>query len=190
MPGDYGHRYPPQCGRTAMWVERIRRGDREAERELLAYFSVYERVRLFVRHKAKLGFDDQSDLIQEVLLVILDHLRNGKYDPAQGTLGAYVHGVTRRKVLSHFTRLRRRPHPVNHADIVLFAESEMDSREQSRYMRTIVRSLEPRYQKVLLLRFYQDLSVREIAEQMNVTERKVYNLINYALERVRSKYAY
>jgi RNA polymerase sigma factor (sigma-70 family) len=51
----------------------------------------------------------------------------------------------------------------------------------------IVRSLPDRYRIVLALRFYEDLSEREIAEAMQVRPGTVKSLIHRGLERVRKE---
>ncbi len=53
----------------------------------------------------------------------------------------------------------------------------------------IVRRLPPRYRTALALRFYEDLSEREIAEMMGVRPGTVKSLIHRGLARLRKELA-
>lgn len=51
----------------------------------------------------------------------------------------------------------------------------------------LIRSLAPKYREVIILHYYEDMSVPEIAEQLGVTPKTVYNRMNKAYDLIREK---
>lgn len=51
----------------------------------------------------------------------------------------------------------------------------------------LIRSLEPKYREVIILHYYEELSVPEIAEQLGVTPKTVYNRMNKAYDMIRER---
>lgn len=51
----------------------------------------------------------------------------------------------------------------------------------------LIRSLAPKYREVIILHYYEEMSVPEIAEQLGVTAKTVYNRMNKAYDLIREK---
>jgi RNA polymerase sigma-70 factor, ECF subfamily len=117
-----------------------------------------------------------EDVIQETFLFLL---REGqRYDPARGSLAAYLYGVTRNYVLRRLER--ERPFvPFNSTANNEVEDNEMEMpaplvadddpfrdctrREVARLVRQAVLTLPPRYREVVVLCDFQELSYAEAA---------------------------
>ena len=166
-------------------IERIRGGDADAERELLDKYYVIDRVRMMISRKLIASDEDKSDLLIEISSAFIISLREGMYDPGRGNLGSYLWGITSNRIGKFLRRKERRrimtemvSEPVSahcNSDVIL------EKAEQQKRLKRLIGRLDAKYQKVILLRYYEELAIPEIAEQLEIGERQVYNRIHYAL---------
>lgn len=176
----------------AVLVRRIAAGDEDAERELFQRFHLIEKVSLIVRARIQTGHDTHQDLVGEIISLILELLRAGKYDPARGSLGSYLSGVSRNKIYEYLRRQKKTPirndiepdqlgQPVEQRD-------GSDNKELRERFARITHQLDPKFRQVIILRYYHELSVEEIGDQLQLTVKQVYNRLNYAIRLLRAAY--
>ncbi|WP_420801758.1 sigma-70 family RNA polymerase sigma factor [Pseudofrankia asymbiotica] len=120
-----------------------------------------------------------EDVVQEAFIGLIRHW-SGLRDPDSAL--AYVRsavlngarGVLRRRaVLARFG--------VRHDPAIWSAESAAMFQEDRREVMAALRSLAPRRQQVLVLRYYLDLSDNEIAEMLGITSATVRSTATCAL---------
>lgn len=170
-------------------IRRIKSGDRAAEQELFANYQVFERVELMIRTRVRAPYEDQNDLINEVILSILTNLRRGMFNPEKGVLGSYLWGIARNKIRDYFKPdvLRGKALTIEN-DLFDCRETALERREKSRILLSILKGLENKYQEIILLRYYEDLSIEDISEQLSIKPTQVYNRIHYALSLIRNEW--
>ncbi len=170
--------------RDAKLVQRIAQQDTLAERELLSLFG--SRIARKVKYAIGAGNDDWKDLVNDIILAVLENLRNGKFDMQRGTpLGSYIYGITNNKIHDYY-KLRKRQiqyQPLERgADFDVAGEFEIERRELQALMKEMLKKLKYKYQQVLYLRYYEELSIAEISERIDLPPRRVSERINYAIK--------
>ncbi|MFO7525296.1 MAG: sigma-70 family RNA polymerase sigma factor [Ignavibacteriaceae bacterium] len=167
---------------------RIANGDTEAENLLFNRFSERTRLLVSIRLRGKASDDEQKDIISEINQAVLDSLRKGFFKPDyQKPLEAYIVGIATnivgqffRKQKKGFYRVRTElSNKIQDSGNVL--NDIIDTEEKSR-LRVCLKKLKPKYLEILILRFYEDKSIEEIANTLNLEHRRVSERINYALK--------
>ena len=163
-------------------IQRISGGDRDAEVELFERYQLLGRVQEMVYCRTQLPLEDQRDIIAEALLAITVNLRAGKYNPDKAPLGSYVWGVARNKIRDSIRKRTRKFSEVELNEQVL----EMNEKRptQGDDLQTIHRGisqLDQKYQSIIVLRYLESRTIREIAEIVAITETQVRNRLAYGL---------
>jgi len=169
-------------------IEKIVSGDIDAENRLFLHFKERIEFLVRVRLRGKVSADDQQDILSETKHAILLSLRKGGFDPAKGKpLEAYIAGIVSNIVAMYFRNLSKEK-PTADIDSYHSIESldnplkEIIDAEKKEKLRWALSQLDYKYQEVLLLRVYDELSIEEIANKIGIEKRRVSERINYALK--------
>lgn len=169
-------------------IEKIVSGDTDAENRLFLHFKERIEFLVRVRLRGKVSADDQQDIISEAKQAILLSLRKGGFDPSKGKpLEAYIAGIVSNIVAMYFRNLsKEKPtadidsyHSIQSLDNPL---KEIIDSEKKEKLRWALSQLDHKYQEVLLLRVYDELSIEEIANKIGIEKPRVSERINYALK--------
>lgn len=129
-----------------------------------------------------------EELIQRVFIKLWDN--RAVIDP-NGSLAAYLNTIARNEVYSHWRRaLNKHRVKVNldatlPGDVVL--EEEIENEDYRHYLLSLADGLPERCRRVFDMRFAQQMSYREIAQELNISESTVENQIGKSLRHVRRK---
>jgi len=169
-------------------IEKIVSGDTDAENRLFLHFKERIEFLVRVRLRGKVSADDQQDIISEAKQAILLSLRKGGFDASKGKpLEAYIAGIVSNIVAMYFRNLSKEK-PTADIDSYHSIESpdnplkEIIDAEKKEKLRVALSKLDNKYQEVLLLRVYDELSIEEIANKIGIEKRRVSERINYALK--------
>jgi RNA polymerase sigma-70 factor, ECF subfamily len=141
-----------------------------------AFSILFDRYRrpLYVFALKMLGdADTASDVVQDVFLVIYERRRQLIHPES---FRSWLFAIGRNRCLSHFRRTRGRVPLEEAPDEAVTVEPPADGREADAdlgLVRRALAGLRVEYREVLVLREYQDLSYREIAEITEATESAV-----------------
>lgn len=173
---------------------RIANGDRQAEKELFQRYDEQIRFMVLSRLRRKISSADLEDLIGDIRAAALLILRKGGYDPDKGSsLGAYLVGIVARVVAQHFRKQSKSQaaesdlqaiEPANPGTVL----DDMMTTERDQRIRRCLSRLDLKYREVLLLRFYENLSIQDIATTLNLERRRVSERIHYALKKLVDEY--
>jgi RNA polymerase sigma-70 factor (ECF subfamily) len=173
-------------GREADLLSLIRQGEKRAEEELLR--NCRQRILMVLRYS--LGEDKTvcEDLANEICLALLVNLREGRF-AGESSLSTYVYGITKNMIAAH---IRGKKHefaeiPEGYPDAALTQEEEMEKEQSVQTLKFAVGKLKPKYQEVLYLHYYKDLSIAEIGQQLNISPRQVSQRKHYALDKLRCR---
>jgi RNA polymerase sigma factor (sigma-70 family) len=178
----------PDAGRWAdrQLVSAILARDRKATAQLVSAYTdpiyAYVSRRLAPRH------DLVDDVVQEVFLAALDSLPTYR---GTSSLQAWLLGIARHKVEGYYRdRLRRHlpldddgPEPM--AD-ELSIEEVLDRARTEAKTTAVLQQLPEAYSLALLWRYWENRSVRQIAEATGKTEKAVERLLARARTRFRT----
>lgn len=79
-------------------IERIRKGDPSAEEAFLAHYKVIERIQLMFQVRLAAGAPLPDYLVDEVIELLLYHIREGKYDPEASPVGTYLWRLAKSRI--------------------------------------------------------------------------------------------
>jgi RNA polymerase sigma-70 factor (ECF subfamily) len=167
-------------------LERIYRGDPQAESELVRQFDYV--IRRKIESCIQADKDRIHDILAEVHLAIIQSIRQKKFRMENGcSLGAYIYGITRNKI-SDFYKERKRHQNTEIVPQYLMdtiRDLELERKELAFVLRKELEKLQPKYKKILYLRYFKELSITEICEQLDLSPRRVSERIHYAVKLLR-----
>jgi RNA polymerase sigma factor (sigma-70 family) len=168
-------------------VEEISKGDEKAFEKLYMIFS--EKI-YHVSRNMNLSHEDSEGVVQEVFLKIWKN--RSKLEP-ELSINAYLIAIVRSLVIkkakkdARFFAFQQYNIPLLHHvsspspdDELIFTEFDLLTNE-------IIQQLPPGQKKVFQLRYFENLSVAEIAAQLNLSKRTVENQIFRATGTVKGK---
>ena len=172
-------------------LEMYQQGNREAVSQLLERHT--RRVRDYVRLLVK-DNDVADDLTQEVLIKVVKVLDEGRYTD-KGRFLPWVLRIAHNRVLDYF-RTQKHNKTVSESSAgfdVLgsknFAESSIEdniiAEQRAEEIRALIEELPEEQREVVKMRYYEDLSFKEIADQTGVSINTALGRMRYALINLR-----
>jgi len=160
-------------------VRRLRRGDRAA---LDAFTAQYlDRLYQFVYFRVAANQQVAEDITQESLIAALDGLE--RFD-GRAALYTWLCGIARHKIADYFRRLQRfeqvRAALVLDAGASAGPADAVEREERRQRILAVLRSLPPHYQQVLILKYLDGLSGRELAGALQLSEDAAESLLGRA----------
>jgi RNA polymerase sigma-70 factor, ECF subfamily len=168
-------------------VEAVLRKDRKATAEFVAAHS--DAVYAFVRHRMAPRVERVDDVVQEVFLAALAGLAGFR---SQSSLRSWLLGIARHKIEDYYRQLLRDPAVFDDtldrddpADDRPSIEDRIDRARAAERTKRILSTLPERYRVVLLWRYWENRSVREIAQMTAKTDKSIERLLARAKARFR-----
>ncbi|MGH1363879.1 MAG: RNA polymerase sigma factor [Calditrichia bacterium] len=171
-------------------ISRIQSGDMRAEDELFEAFQVVERVQMMINTRIHATVEDKNDLIGEVLQALLIGLRNGRFQPNRGPFGSYLWGISRNKIRDYLRRRKNRQFSTILEEPIgkMKTDANLFQVEQDNTIQRKINRLEDKYRQVILMKYFEELPVKEIAVRLNLIPKQVYNRLNYSIKLLRNAY--
>jgi len=172
--------------RAKILITAILQGNTAAEKE---FFEGYQReVEFLIKLRIGRANPDLQDLCQTVFIDLFKRIRAGEYDSSKGSPGAFVQSTIKFKIMDYLksrhyqerknqTEFNERSaaHPDEGADRRMIHEEEKKAIEKA------LHALPEPYQTILVLYYYHQLKIKEIAGRLGMPEQKVSNYKSYAL---------
>jgi RNA polymerase sigma-70 factor (ECF subfamily) len=152
------------------------------------YDQYVDRVYAFVDYQVG-SRDEAEDLTQQVFTVAWSKL--GQFDERKGTLGQWLFGIARNEVRNFRRQGRRRLLPL---DALSEAEEQADAagpedlvakQQTEARLRELIGRLGERAQEIIALKFASELTNREIARVMDLSESNVGTILHRSLGQLR-----
>jgi RNA polymerase sigma-70 factor, ECF subfamily len=173
-------------------VAAVLRKDRKATAEFVArYADVLYR---YVRSRLAPRYDQVGDLVQEVFVTAWQSLKQYR---GAGSLQAWVMGIARHKVEDYYRERLRAPESIEDADLDpdksasvpeihrLLEEDQLRENTQR-----VLAALPEQYRLVLLWRYWEQSSAREMALKTNKTEKAIERLLARARAEFRERWSH
>lgn len=161
-------------------VARAKKGDTEAFQALIdeSKEKLYKMAFVYMKNE-----EDALEVFQETVLVALksiSSLKNNRY---------FSTWLTRILINQAIDAIRKKKKvvPMSHEVLENFTESEKNQLDEQMDLLEALKELEEKYKTVLLLRFYEDYTVKEIASFLNCPEGTVKTNIRRGLENLKKK---
>ena len=164
-------------------VTDYRSGDTYAEESLT------ERM-TSVAYRFLLGKTQSQYLADELLQMAFLELDKALFklnEPIDIKLDAFCRTITFRVLMSHYRRLyveaKRKAESIV-TGVNEPADKNLDGPwyDELEFLQTAIETLSERHRKIIELRYWDDLSVAEIAEELGVSERRVRQIIQRAMK--------
>jgi RNA polymerase sigma-70 factor (ECF subfamily) len=157
---------------------------------------------LIQRHKKKVYtsililLKDQylaEDIFQETFIKVIDSLNSGSYKE-EGKFLPWVLRIAHNLCIDYFRKIKRKPVIVDSdgndiLESIGFADQNVEDaliKEQSaQSIQSLIKLLPEEQREVLVLRYYADLSFKEISEMTNVSINTALGRMRYALINLR-----
>lgn len=168
-------------------VIRLVQGDERAFEELYKLFS--EKIYQIAR-RMNLSHEDAEGVVQEVFLKIWKN--RSKLDP-ELSINAYLIAIVRSLVIkkakkdARFFAFQQYKIPLVQQISSPGADDELIFSEFSQLTKEIIEQLPPAQKRIFQLRYFENLSVSEIADQLNISKRTVENQVFRSTSLVREK---
>lgn len=172
-------------------LDLYKAGDKSVISQLLERHS--RRLRDYIRMMVK-DADIADDLLQEVLIKVAGVMNDGRYTD-KGRFQPWLMRIAHNRVLDYF-RAQKQNRYINEAsagyDIIgsthiveNSVEDDIISEQIAKELRSLIEELPDEQREVVKLRYYDELSFKEIAEQTNVSINTALGRMRYALINLR-----
>lgn len=139
--------------------------------------------------------DKANDLFQETFVKVITKLHHGRYVDS-GKFGAWIMRIAHNVIMDWYREQRSRNliEPTDENDLSNLSGNEiLDSNVENRYVndqimvdvKNMMNMLPPTQREVVFMRFYQDLSFKEIAETTGVSINTSLGRMRYAILNLR-----
>lgn len=139
--------------------------------------------------------DKANDLFQETFVKVITKLHQGRYVDS-GKFGAWIMRIAHNVIMDWYREQRSRNliEPTDENDLSNLSGNEiLDSNVENRYVndqimvdvKNMMNMLPPTQREVVFMRFYQDLSFKEIAETTGVSINTSLGRVRYAILNLR-----
>jgi RNA polymerase sigma-70 factor, ECF subfamily len=169
-------------------IESVLRRDRKAAADLVSAHA--DAVYAYVRHRLAPRIDRADDVVQDVFLAALGGLHTFS---GTSSVRSWLLGIARHKVEDFYRRRLREPETIAEpgepdepvAEEPFKIEEQIDRARAAEKTHRILSTLPETYSIVLLWRYWENRSVREIAQTSGKTEKAIERLLARARTRFR-----
>ncbi|XOB42367.1 MAG: RNA polymerase sigma factor [Candidatus Nealsonbacteria bacterium] len=145
-------------------VEQAQNGNKDAFKEIFDRLSDRFFAYIFSRTSNR---DDSLDIIQETFIDLWNSLKRFKYRSEQSFYG-FVFKIAKRK-LYHYYRKKQKIISLDKLSEGQLVQ-EATNQQSSEYVVNHVNALVSKYQDVITLRYWSQMTFKEIAAVLNITE--------------------
>ena len=179
----YSHEQQRRDARAA------RKGDREAFGRL--YDHLFPRLYGYVAHRVGTK-EDAEDVVAETWLRAVRKLEQFEGGPG-GSFSGWIFQIARNLVADHHRRGRPEfATPLEELDRVAgtnpWPQHFTEHGDRQRRIQAVIRTLSPRRQEVVILRYFGGLRNREIAELLGLDERTIASHLSRALSDLQERF--
>jgi RNA polymerase sigma-70 factor (ECF subfamily) len=171
-------------------VKKYISGSELALEELVSRYQqkVFSYILTVVRNK-----ELAEDLFQETFIKVINTLRTGNYRE-EGKFSQWIMRIARNLIIDYFRRNQKMSFVENNYETDIFdgfSEPSMSieqiiiTQQIHESLRDLVTLLPAEQREVLIMRLYQDMSFKEIAEQTNVSINTALGRMRYAILNLR-----
>jgi RNA polymerase sigma-70 factor, ECF subfamily len=171
-------------------VAAVLRKDRKATAEFVARFA--DDLYSYVRGRLAPHYDQVDDLVQEVFLAAWKSLPQYRGD---GSLISWVMGIARHKAEDYYRQHLRVPDSLDEGDAIanelpssIDLQQGFDQEDLRQTAQRVMHHLPEQYRLVLLWKYWDKASTREIAEKTGKTEKAIERLLARARTEFRQRW--
>lgn len=128
---------------------------------------------------------EAEDIVSQIFLKVVEQIH--KFNPEVGNFKAWIYTIATNTLIDHFRRIAHsKSNPIEKAEKIpdpAKNPNEYAKEEANRELvLSVINQLPKQYQKILLLRYFSDLSIEEIAEALKINPNNTSVKIHRALK--------
>ena len=177
-------------GSDVALVAAVLRKDRKATAEFVALYA--DQLYAYLRSRLAPRYDQADDLVQEVFLAAWESLSQYR---GTGSLRAWIMGIARHKVEDYYRRRLRDPDSLEETELdpeaptpVLDFPQALERDQLREHTLLVLQGLPERYRLVLLWRYWETASARDMALKTGKTEKAIERLLARARAEFRQRW--
>lgn len=168
-----------------VFVTKCREGDSEAFATL--YDRYVEKIYRFVYYKV-FSRETAEDIVSDAFLKAFNRIST--YDPAKGSFSSWLYRIARNSVIDHY---RANEEVSNIEDILGLGFDErlaekLDAKESFNKISAYLETLSPKQREIIILRVWEELPYKEIAEVVGGSEGSVKMMFLRSIKEIREKF--
>jgi len=167
----------------------------EEEEYLICLIQRYEEKLLrYIIRISGLNRHEAEDVLQEVFIKVYRNLNDFDKDLK---FSSWIYRITHNQVISNYRKIKSRPESIAldiDSDILenlaseLNTEREVDKKLLQEKIKLVLKKLDIKYKEILILKFFEGKSYREISDILKKSMGTVATLINRAKNQFREEY--
>ena len=172
-------------GEEKLIQDAVKEGDSSAFGRLYDHYQpmIYRFVFIKIGRR-----EEAEDITHQVFLRAWQNIRN--YRHRGNPFGSWLYRIARNQVIDHY-RSRRDEASLDSLDtdgaVFQVSQPNLSARLDMERVMTALRTLKPDYQDVVIFRFIEDLSIKEVAGAIQKTEGAVKLMQHRAIEELKKK---
>ncbi|MDR2814541.1 MAG: sigma-70 family RNA polymerase sigma factor [Prevotellaceae bacterium] len=171
-------------------IKQFVNGDATAFELLLTRYrkKIYTYIYLSVKRK-----DIADDIFQETFIKVIRSLKDGKYAES-GKFAPWVVRIAHNLIIDYFRKLRQNNECYNNTDgLSIMGDEFSDLNAEERAVKLQIRKdvrqlldfLPSEQREIVLMRYYMNMSFKEISEQLNININTALGRMRYAIINMR-----
>jgi RNA polymerase sigma-70 factor (ECF subfamily) len=153
-----------------------------------AFKVLYDRYwqRLYIKACQRVDKDAAKDMVQEVMTTLWRR-RHDIFTFDDGEIGRYLFTAIKYRVISHYAYGTEEIRSMDLFDVpeASAADNPLETKEFSEFIESEIQRLPERMQQIFRMSREEDISITDIARQLNISEQTVKNQLTEALRRLR-----
>lgn len=159
-------------------VKRILKGD---EKTLFSFYRNFApKLLSFIKRKTNYP-EDAEEILQDVLLSSLDSLRDFTF---KSSLSTFLHAIAKNKIVDFYRKKRLKkilfsqiPQLEALFSTFLGPEDDLEQKQARINFEKALKSLSPKYQKILTLKYFDGKSVAQITREFKVSFKSAESML-------------
>lgn len=168
-------------------ITNIQRGNSEAVNELISRY-IDRIIKIIKIRIGKYDKEDWQDVVSSVISALLDKVRQGQIKAEK--LPAYIFGLIRIKIREYQVNYTEQYRYCKIEPELLEEEFLLENVKKEKMLKAIeeaIDNLDSEHKQILYLRYSDKLTVKQIAEKLQLTNNQVYTRIQYARKLLREE---
>lgn len=129
--------------------------------------------------------DEAEDIVSNIFLRVVSHIKS--FDPQKSSFKSWIYTIATHMMIDYFRTHGKRKHEDIETAESVFDQAknpyeEVKMSEEKKRVHRVIDRLPERHQKIIMLKYFSDLSLPEIAETLAVTPNNAGVMVHRALE--------
>jgi RNA polymerase sigma-70 factor (family 1) len=159
------------------------------EDDAAAFKMLYDRYweTLYLKACKRVDKDEAKDMVQEVMTTLWRRRQEIRTDE-ENAISRYLHTAIKYRVISYYAHSATEIRNSDLFDVLSgqIAENPLEVKELSELLNQAIGQLPVRMQQIFRMSRQEDISIADIASQLNLSEQTVKNQLTEALKRIRA----